>query len=120
MHVTPAIPAAALPPVSPPAPSAGLHADTVCRDGTPPRRRAPRSHAHACAPDAAQPVRFAWSEGRGPDPMPSFLVRWHLADGTPCHEPATSDAEAQAFARDARDAAMTEAAVYRLWSILPD
>lgn len=123
MHVSPANPASATPPISPTAPSSGLHADAACRAGAPPRHRASLARSHPRTPESARPAwsgHHVWSEGRGPNPMPSFLVRWHLDDGTPCHEPAASDAEAQAFARDARDAAMTEAAVYRLWSILPD
>lgn len=136
MHVSLASPASATPPVSPSAPqppapprAPHIHDDSLApfppasSTGTRPHHRAPRARSHPGAPDTARSVWSAWSawsEGRGPDPAPRFLVRWHLSDGTPCHEPAASDAEALAFARDAGDAAQTEAAVYRLWSILPD
>ncbi len=63
--------------------------------------------------------RPVWSEGRGPDPAPPFLIRWHPADGDTRHEQAATSAEAQALARDARDATATDVAVYRLWSVLP-
>ena len=142
MHASPASPAsvtlpgsptAPLPPAPPRAPH--THDDSLAplppahSAGTQPHHRAPRAHCYPGAPAPAHPARAAWSawpawsawsEGRGPEPAPRFLVRWHLADGTLCHESAASDAEALAFARDARDAAQTEAAVYRLWSILPD
>jgi hypothetical protein len=77
----------------------------------PPHARPPRLRADA---------RPAWCEGRGPDPAPQFLVRWHPADGAPRHDPAATAAEARSLARDAREATSAEAAVYRLWSILPD
>ncbi|MEG6506371.1 hypothetical protein [Nitratidesulfovibrio sp. 1201_IL3209] len=73
-------------------------------------------HARRSGADA----RPAWCEGRGPDPAPQFLVRWHPADGAPRHDPAATAAEARSLARDAREATSAEAAVYRLWSILPD
>lgn len=69
---------------------------------------------------ATSDARPAWSEGRGPDPAPLFLVRWHPVEGAPRHDPANTDAEADALARDARDATSAEAAVYRLWTVLPD
>lgn len=139
MHASPASPASATLPGSPAAPlppapprAPHIHDDSLAplppasNVEKRPYHRAPRTRSHPGAPDSARSARSAWSawpawsEGRGPDPAPRFLVRWHLSDGTPCHEPAASDAEALAFARDARDAAQTEAAVYRLWSILPD
>lgn len=144
MHVSPASPAPATLPVSPTAPqppapprAPHTHDDSLApfppasSAGTRPHHRAPCARSHPGAPDTAHPARSAssawsawpawpaWSEGRGPDPAPRLLVCWHLADGTPCHESAASDAEALAFARDARDAAQTETAVYRLWCILP-
>lgn len=140
MHVSPASPASATPTApQPPAPARATHTHDDClapfppasSAGTRPHHRAPLALSHPGAPAPARSARSAhsawsawsarstWSEGRGPDPAPRFLVCWHLADGTPCHEPAASDAEALAFARDARDAAQTEAVVYRLWSILP-
>jgi hypothetical protein len=81
------------------------------------RRSAPPQR-HCRRPDAGG--RPVWSEGRGPDPAPPFLIRWHPADGTPRHDQATTSAEALALARDARDATSADVAVYRLWSVLPD
>ncbi len=65
-------------------------------------------------------ARPAWCEGRGPDPAPQFLIRWHPSGDTPRHDPAATAAEARALARDARETTSAEAAVYRLWSVLPD
>lgn len=64
--------------------------------------------------------RPVWSEGRGPNPAPPFLIRWHTADDAPRHDQAATGAEALALARDARDATSADVAVYRLWSVLPD
>ncbi|WMW66749.1 hypothetical protein [Nitratidesulfovibrio liaohensis] len=61
-----------------------------------------------------------WSEGRGPDPAPPFLIRWHPADGDARHDEAATRAEALGPARDAHDATSADVAVYRLWSVLPD
>ncbi len=78
-----------------------------------------RQHSRTRRASTSEASRSAWSEGRGPEPAPQFLVCWHRGDGTSCH-PAATSAEAVAFARDARDSTSMEAAIYRLWSILPD
>lgn len=85
--------------------------------------------AHASDRQPAPPQRHrsstvverpVWSEGRGPDPAPPFLIRWHPGDGVARHDEAATSAEAQALARDARDATSADVAVYRLWSALTD
>lgn len=79
-----------------------------------------RRTAYRYGSAAPADVRPVWCPGRGPNPAPAFLVRWHLADGTAHHHPAGTEAEARAFAHDASDSMRTEAAVYRLCGVLTD
>lgn len=94
-------------------PDVGTEFPTHARDRLP----VPPRH-YRRRPDAS--ARHAWSEGRGPNPAPPYLIRWHPADGDARHDHAATSAEAMALARDARDATSADVAVYLLWSVLPD
>ncbi|WP_035065960.1 hypothetical protein [Nitratidesulfovibrio termitidis] len=128
MHVTPALTAPHAPiPQSlsiPASPRQGHQPATAAQPGA-----STESSARASDWQSAPPPRHrrpdasgrpVWSEGRGPEPAPPFLIRWHPVDGAPRHDQAATPAEALALARDARDATSADVAVYRLWSVLPD
>lgn len=117
MHVTPILP-------TPHSPASQAHpcpahpavtTDTSAHASTW-RTAPPQFHRHR--PNVGD--RPVWSEGRGPNPAPPYLVRWHPVDGATRHDRAATSAEALALASDARDATAAEAAVYRLWSVLPE
>lgn len=117
MHAAPILPA----PHSPasqtlPCPAQSAVSTDSCTHASTWRTAPPQSRRHR--PNAGD--RPVWSEGRGPNPAPPYLIRWHNVDGATRHDHAATSAEALALASDARDATAAETAVYRLWSVLPE